>query len=88
MSRAGRTPVTWDINGVDNTATVSIRLPPEDDWRLMAFDGKQATMLFAGPDFVNPGSALVIDKTTWCELRVVYGTFDQAFDGGYVLLLP
>lgn len=90
LSRRGRELIAWDVDGLTEDATASIRLEDASTWWELDINEARdnMTVWVAGPDFTDPGDVLVVPTTSRAEIRIVAGAMTIFLDGGFIELVP
>ena len=89
LSRRDQEMIFWDVDGLPGGATASVQLEGAGPWYplVVGTDNMTLHILAAGPSFPTPTAALVVPKTSHCEIRIVSGVLSKTLDGGYIKLV-
>lgn len=89
LCRACRLHISWPVTGVDGT-TQALASLEGGAWIPLnvAADFKTVIGYFAGPDYAVPGAAAVVTRTSYVTVRIITGTEQLDFPGGFVRLIP
>ena len=90
LSRRSRQVIFWDVDGLPLDADASIQLEGTGPWRPLVINTERDLLSTwaAGPDFPDPGDALLVPATSHVEIRVVAGMTTVFLDGGFIKLIP
>jgi hypothetical protein len=90
FDRDDRDYITWSSTGLSSSATAAVELEASGTWIPLTVDHVTGdlTGLFAGPDHVSPGSAVVVPVTSHVVIRIVDGLVQRDLDGGFIHLVP
>jgi hypothetical protein len=90
FERTDRDYVKWGSSGLTGAATATVELESNGTFHNLAIDTETGdlTALFAGPDVVSPGGAIVVPETSHIEVHIVDGVITRTLDGGFIRLVP
>lgn len=87
LARNDRVHISWPVDGIGPTDLAQARLET-GPWvpLVLAADGETVIGYFAGPDFLVPGVATVVPRTSHVTIQIITATETISFDGGFIRL--